>query len=521
MPSRKPHAPRGSDQPRRILLYFYEFLDALCEGLSGENPHDVTAPEYAAAYAWLERLTWRQAEQGLTPAETASFIASFKGALFECLQAEYADQPGVLNQEILRLSQLFDNLGIVFTETQATEHNAALEESRARARAITNYALDGLISMNEQGSITSYNPAAERIFGHTPAEVMDHNVKMLMPESSQHEYDGSLRNSVQTGAGQIIGQTREVVGQRKDGSTFPMDLALSEMSLRGHIEFIGIVRDISQRKQAEEEILRYTQELEEARTRMEAQAAALTKKTEELARSNAELDQFASIASHDLQEPLRKVLAFSDRLKTKYAAALDERGLDYLERMRSSTQRMQTLVKDLLNYARVTSKARRFVSVDLAVLTQEVVADLEVRIERTCGRVEVGDLPMLTADPTQLRQLLQNLIGNALKFHRPEVPPVVTVQVQPALAGTPAAYQLTIQDNGIGFEEEYREHIFAPFQRLHGSGEYEGTGIGLAVCRKIARRHGGDITVASAPGQGSTFTVTLPASPLEGETQLL
>ena len=234
----------------------------------------------------------------------------------------------------------------------------------------------------------------------------------------------------------------------------------------GHV---GTVIDITERKRAEEEILRYTQEVEEARTRVEAQAAALTKKTEELSRSNIELDQFAYIASHDLQEPLRKIQAFSDRLETKYAAALDERGLDYLERMRSSAQRMQTLIKDLLTYARVTSKACPLVSVDLAVLAHEVV----------------------------------------------------TVQAQPVLAGTPAAYQITIQDNGIGFDEEYRERIFAPFQRLHGRGQYEGTGIGLAVCRKIVRRHSGDITVASVPGQGSTFTVTLPVSPPAGDTQLL
>jgi signal transduction histidine kinase len=247
-----------------------------------------------------------------------------------------------------------------------------------------------------------------------------------------------------------------------------------------------------------------------------------------LERSNHELQDFASVASHDLQEPLRKVMAFSDRLKSKHGATLDDQGRDYLERVQNAARRMQTLINDLLTYARVTTKAQPFVATDLAAATREVVSDLEVRIEQVKGTVEVGELPTLEADPVQVRQLMQNLIGNALKYHKAEVPPVVRVHSKllrqgdrPAATDTPRGdlCQISVEDNGIGFDEVYKDRIFTIFQRLHGRGEYEGTGVGLAVCRKIAERHGGSITARSTPGQGSTFLVTLPVrQPKEGNT---
>ncbi len=237
-----------------------------------------------------------------------------------------------------------------------------------------------------------------------------------------------------------------------------------------------------------------------------------------LERSNKELQDFASVASHDLQEPLRKIQAFSDRLRSRCAQALDDQGRDYLDRMQNAAGRMHTLINDLLTYARVATKARPFVSTDLVSITREVVSDLETRIEQVNGRVEVGDLPSVDADPLQVRQLMQNLIGNSLKYNRPDVPPVVSIYSHhltdppsKADAGVPGPYcQILVEDNGIGFDEIYSEKIFTIFQRLHGRTEYEGTGVGLAVCRKIVERHGGTITARSTPGKGSTFMVTLP-----------
>ncbi|MGH8592526.1 MAG: sensor histidine kinase [Gammaproteobacteria bacterium] len=262
---------------------------------------------------------------------------------------------------------------------------------------------------------------------------------------------------------------------------------------------------------------RATSALRAAHDELERQ---VKERTLELERSNRELQDFAFVASHDLQEPLRKIQAFGGRLKDKYAEALEGQGRDYLERMQNAARRMQTLINDLLALSRVTTKAQPFVPVALEEVARQVVGDLEARIEETGGHVEVGPLPAIEADPLQMRQLLQNLISNALKFHLPQQPPLVRVhgaiiEGGEALAEHTAANgscQIAVQDNGIGIDEQYLDRIFTPLQRLHARGEYEGTGMGLAVCRKIVEQHGGRITATSTLGQGATFLVTLPLS---------
>ncbi|MEK6776414.1 MAG: ATP-binding protein [bacterium] len=237
---------------------------------------------------------------------------------------------------------------------------------------------------------------------------------------------------------------------------------------------------------------------------------------DKLEQSNHELEDFAHVASHDLQEPLRKVTAFGDRLKAKYEKELGDQGRDYLERMQSAATRMQTLINGLLTYSRVTSKKQPFISVDLNIVVQEVLSDLEVRIEQTRGSVETGNLPEVFGDPLQMRQLMQNLIGNALKFTKKDEPPVIRISSRtlPAMkSGDPqekGLYEITVQDQGIGFDEKYADRIFGVFQRLHGRGEYEGTGIGLSVCRKIVEHHGWSLEAKSQPGQGSAFVIRLP-----------
>jgi PAS domain S-box-containing protein len=242
--------------------------------------------------------------------------------------------------------------------------------------------------------------------------------------------------------------------------------------------------------------------------------------SDKLERSNSELQDFAQIASHDLHEPLRKILAFGDRLKAKAGESLDEECRDYVQRMLNAAARMQILITDLMTFSRVETKSQTFVAADLGVIAREVRADLETLIERNGGRVEIEQLPTIDADPVQMRQLLQNLIGNSLKYYRAGVPPVVRIYSQKldqrrcesitsgALAGQ--LTQILVKDNGIGFDEKYLDRIFNMFQRLHKKGEYEGTGVGLAICRKIVDRHNGNITAHSSPGQGTTFVVTLP-----------
>jgi light-regulated signal transduction histidine kinase (bacteriophytochrome) len=208
-----------------------------------------------------------------------------------------------------------------------------------------------------------------------------------------------------------------------------------------------------------------------------------------------------------MQEPLRKVVSFGHMLRQKCSDGLGQSGNDYLNRMLDATKRMQSLLKRLLEYSRVTAKADPFVEIELAEIVGEVLSDLEVRIEKTGGKVLVGELPVIKGDPTQMRQLFQNLIGNALKFHKKGEKPVI--EVRSAVAG--GQLHIVVEDNGIGFEEQFADRIFAPFQRLHGrDSEYEGTGMGLAICKKIVERHGGSITAESTPGMGASFIVQLP-----------
>jgi signal transduction histidine kinase len=239
--------------------------------------------------------------------------------------------------------------------------------------------------------------------------------------------------------------------------------------------------------------------------RLESSNAVL-RHAAELARSNAELEQFASIASHDLQEPLRKVQTFAAHLTVREHERLSAEGQDFLRRMSEAAGRMRALIDDLLLYSRVSTEARPFVPVDLGEIVSRVLVDLEVSIEESGARVTIGTLPTLEADPVQMGQLMQNLLANALKFRRREVVPQVDVEAHVA-DGTA---ELTVRDNGLGFEPQYASRIFRAFERLHGASAYPGTGIGLALCRKIVERHHGTIAAESEVDSGATFTIRLP-----------
>ena len=264
-------------------------------------------------------------------------------------------------------------------------------------------------------------------------------------------------------------------------------------------ELVGICTDITTQKESEERLRALATDLE---------------------RSNQSLQEFAYIASHDLKEPLRKIRTFGGMLSRRAESALPDDCLLYLERMMSATERMQALIDGLLDYSRAARKPRTVALTDLGEIVRDVLGDLEVPIERTGARISVGDLPRIKGDPLQMRQLFQNLIGNALKFHQPDQPPTITIQAET----TADTLRLVVADAGIGFEARYAERIFDMFEQLEtpergkGSGD-AGTGVGLAICRKIVERHGGTIHATSIPGQGAEFTATFPL--LSGSDKIL
>jgi signal transduction histidine kinase len=254
------------------------------------------------------------------------------------------------------------------------------------------------------------------------------------------------------------------------------------------------------------ELYRSRQMLKKMNEELEAR---VRERTAELIRTNKELEQFVYIASHDLQEPLRKIVIFGDRLKEDYSQGLGETGRDYLERMRKASLRMKNVIEDLLMFSKIGAEVS-FDKVDLHEVIDEIRSDLEIKITQSGARIEIaGGLPQLTGNKSQIHHLFQNLIANAIKFGKKDVPPVIKIECDQA----PNCVSVRISDNGIGFDEKYLDHIFKMFQRLHSQHEYEGSGIGLSICQKIVQQHGGQITARSTLGEGATFVVTLPHHP--------
>lgn len=348
------------------------------------------------------------------------------------------------------------------------------------------------------GAITFYNKTWDEYTG-LPLDAKDPGEwggAALHPDDAP-EFRAAWTRAVAGGAG---GFTHELRLRRAADGQYRWMLAVAVPltdATGAPTEWVGTLTDIDDQKRQNELLTRLVRA-----------------RTTELQRSNDDLEKFAYVASHDLQEPLRKIQAFGDRLVTKHRDRLPDSGKEYVDRMLAAAGRMRRLIDDLLTFSRVTTQQRPPVPTDLTRLVAEVVSDLDLRIAQVNGTVRVGPLPTAEVDPSQMSQLFQNLIANAVKFHRPGVPPVVTVTgelVPPADPDAGASVRVTVRDNGIGFEDKYRDRIFEVFQRLHGRENYEGTGVGLAICRKIAERHGGTLTAEGRPGDGATFVLQFPA----------
>jgi len=361
------------------------------------------------------------------------------------------------------------------------------ERSRAEAAAmrfasIVENSEDAIISKSLDGVITSWNHGAERLFGYTAEEALGQPIYLIIPERLHADEERIMA--------QILARQRidhfETERLRRDGSEVPVSITISPVFNAGG-DLVGgakIARDIS----------------------------VLRQRDEELTRSNAALQEFAYVASHDLQEPLRMVANYTELLAERYRGRLDEKADLYIHHASDGARRMQRLVTDLLAYSRVGSQGRPLLPVDVTVVLRRVTNSLQRLLEDVEGSVTHEELPRVQADEVQLQQLLQNLIGNALKFRRSD-PPCVHV----AAARENRAWHFTVQDNGIGMDEKYADRVFQMFQRLHAVGTYDGSGIGLSIAKRIVERHGGRIWFESTPGQGTTFHFTLLAVEGSGE----
>ncbi len=350
----------------------------------------------------------------------------------------------------------------------------------------------GMVIVDHHGLVVLVNAEAVRMFGYDRSELLGQSIEALVPERYRGQHPGHRTTFEQDPSARMMGAGRDLHGLRKNGSEFPVEIGLTPIPTSQGLSVLSVIIDITERKKAEEALREHSLALE---------------------RSNRDLREFATIASHDLQEPLRKIVAFGDMLNTRYGEAFDDAGSELLNRIYRATRRMQQLVEGMLAYARLSDQGVPFTLVDLAEVVGEVVDDLEGTGEPSNRRVEVESLPAVHGNPTQMRQLMQNLLSNAFKFAKKDEPCRVRVfgEELHEPESNSRVCRIVVEDNGVGFDEKYAQQVFGMLQRLHDRSQYEGSGMGLAICRRIVERHGGTIAVSSTPGVGSRFIVTLPA----------
>jgi PAS domain S-box-containing protein len=427
----------------------------------------------------------------------------------------YGDMPGVMDSvkralggeslvTTMQLQQLFFEvayspihapdgtvtgvIGVAHDITVRHKAEQALEISERRVRLIIENAYDAYVAMDREGMIVDWNPQAERVFGWSREEAMGRLLsETIIPQRMRAQHMQGLVHYLHTGEGPVLNRRIEMQALRRDGQEFPVEMTISTMRIEDNVIFSAFIHDISDRIRAKEELERTAAELR---------------------RSNEELEQFAYIASHDLQEPLRMVASYTQLLERRYAAQLDDAAREFIGYAVDGARRMQGFITGLLRYSRVGTERQVMQRVDLGEVFEAAIANLRIAIEESVAKVEARDLPVVQGDTRMLTQLLQNLIGNALKFRKAGTPPLVEVWGE----REGDFWRISVRDNGIGLDPQFSERVFTIFQRLHTRDEYEGTGLGLAICKKIVERHGGRIWVESKEGEGATFSFTLPAA---------
>ncbi|WP_417468751.1 ATP-binding protein [Maricaulis sp.] len=363
-------------------------------------------------------------------------------------------------------------------------------EATQRFRRILMTVAEGIYGVDQAGIVTFVNPRACEMLGYGEDELIGQSIHALVHHSRRDGTPYPEHECPIVNGEEVSDEGAEEFLWTKAGVCVPVEFSKSWLEAGNpSAGSVVTIRDITRRRRDELALLRYAQELK---------------------RSNAELQEFAYAASHDLQEPLRKIQAFGERLHRKYHDALDETGQHYLDRMVDAASRMRRLIDDLLGYSRVNSKSTAFEPVDLTRVLADVLSDLEPRIVAEGASVRVGTLPAIEADQGQMHQLFLNLLSNSMKFHRPGVDPSILVEGAVEVGESGAVARISVTDNGIGFEARHAERIFGMFERLHGREEYDGTGVGLATCRKIVEHHSGILTAWAEPDSGAVFTIILP-----------
>jgi PAS domain S-box-containing protein len=408
------------------------------------------------------------------------------------------------NQENKVEDMLNVSVDITESHTLTMELAARNEEIKLKElqhqRMISEVEDYAILLMDKEGFIQNWNKGAEKIKGYSASDIIGKNFRLFYRKEDQDRKLPEMLIQEATEKGKASHEGWRV---RKDGTTFWGNIVITALHDESGnlIGFSKVTRNLTERKIAEDTLREYT--------------ARIEKHNQELQQINKDLDSFTYMASHDLQEPLRKIRTFCNMILSKWGANFPADISGYFERIIASVTRMQTLIDALLTYSRTTSKEVVLVPTDINNIIEEAKKDLSEVIAVKHVTIKTDKLPVLNVQPLQFQQLFFNLIENAIKYSRPDVPPEIKISSKKFwkedAEARPLFYRITVRDNGIGFEQQYADTIFKLFQRLHGRSEYSGTGIGLAICKEIVGNHKGTITAKSEPGKGSTFIIELPA----------
>lgn len=387
-------------------------------------------------------------------------------------------------------------------EAQLERVNNELKERENNLQQLLMNAPDAVIVINENSEITFWNPKAEEVFGWRAEEVIHKLLSAtIIPLQHRQAHEAGMKRYLATGKAQVLNTTIEIEALKKSGEEFFISLTISRTLQNGKLAFISFIRDITEQKNNQLELERKTLDLEH---------------------SNTNLEEFAFAASHDLKEPIRKILTFSDRLKSRLNNKLEEEDLRLFERMESSGKRMASLVDDLLTYSQVSTDKTSVETLDLNIEISMVLEDLELEIQEKAAILFIAPLPTIKAHKRQVHQLFQNLIGNSIKYGKPTTPPHININ-SVLINGKDSGFRLNsedgnkkyhliqVKDNGVGFNQLDAERIFNVFTRLHGNTEYKGTGVGLSIVRKVMENHNGYVWAEGKEGVGATFKLLFPA----------